>query len=609
MSEASDAPGILRGMSARVEKTERLHSIRDGLFCAFAVVICVLITDPAANTPFSDGFSYAKTALDFSQTGRIVYNGWATAMLGWLIPWGALFIKVFGFSFTVMRLSMLPIDFAAIFLFHQVLRRFGITPQNAVFGTFALAFSPIFFPSAAMFMTDMPGLLVILVCIYMCQRVVATRDDRSALVWLAFAAAVNLIGGTARQIAWLGALIMVPSTAWLMRERRGMKTAGAVLFLFSLFGVLGCLHWFNSQPYSVPEHIIWAPVRFMNFVHLGGQAIKAFLCLLLLAFPVFSAWLPGAHRLKRNAWLRFAGVMAFTIAFFILAYALNRIDMWLMPWLMFLLEEQSSLVPGMFGTPNAMVLWIRAAISLLVIGAAWIVAEQMMSRKRNRLPVSNTSSLSEKSLVWILCPFACSYFLLLTPRGAFALIQDRYLLGLTPIVIILLLWLYQETMGSKLPAISFILLGLFAVYSVAGTHDFFAESRAQMRAIQMVERAGVPRTFIMAGFPDDGWVQIQDGGHINEPRLRVPAGAYDRKIVNPYIPEACRDPFTQFTPAITPKYFIPFPWFKDPFETHPGWCYVPAEFPPIRYVTWLPPFKETLLVQRLRNPRTRVSAK
>jgi hypothetical protein len=576
--------------------------MRDGLFCAFAVVICVLITDPAANTPFSDGFSYSKTALDFFQTGHIVYNGWATAMLGWLIPWGALFIKVFGFSFTVMRLSMLPIDFAAIFVFHQVLRRFEITPRNAVFGTFALALSPIFLPSAATFMTDMPGLLAILVCIYMCQRAVATTGDRSGLAWLASATAVNLVGGTVRQIAWLGALVMVPSTAWLLRERRQMKIVGGLLWIVSVAGVLISLHWFNRQPYSVPEHIIWAPVRLMTPVHLGAQTVKAFLCILLLVFPVFAAWLPDARRLKRNGWVRFSGVIALYIALMIVAYALNRIDMWLMPWLMYLLEEQSSLVPGMFGTPDALVLWIRAAISVIVIGSAWIVAEQMVSRKPSTPPVSSTDLPSAKPLVWILGPFACGYFLLLAPRGAFDVIQDRYLLGLTPIVIIALLRCYQETVGAaKLPPISFILLGIYAVYSIAGTHDFFAQSRAEVRAIRMIENSGVPRRFIQAGFPDDGWVQLQNGGHMNEPRIQVPAGAYDRNTVNAYIPNPCRDPFTEFTPAITPRYFIPFPWFKDPFETHPAWCYVPAEFPAIHYTSWLPPFQETLLVQRLRN--------
>ncbi len=178
---------------------------------------------PVAAMPFGDDFSYTKTALEFARTGHFVYNGWATAMLGWLIPWGALFIKLFGFSFTAVRLSMLPIAMATVYLFHDILRRFGINPANAVLGTLTMALSPLFLPLASTYMTDVPGLFVIVVCIYMCQRAVAAKSNKAALYWLVFATLVNIAGGTVRQIAWLGALVMVPSTAWFLRERRGMK--------------------------------------------------------------------------------------------------------------------------------------------------------------------------------------------------------------------------------------------------------------------------------------------------------------------------------------------------------------------------------------------------
>jgi hypothetical protein len=174
-------------------------------------------------------------------------------MLGWLTPWGALFVKLFGFSFTTLRIALLPIAMATVYLLHQVLRRFGINRQNAVFGTLAVALSPIFLFMATSYMTDVPGLLVILVCIYMCQRAVAAQTDRAVLLWLCSAAIVNVAGGTVRQIAWLGSLIMVPSTAWFLRNRRGTKFTVALMWLLSLSAIIACLHWFNRQPYSVPE--------------------------------------------------------------------------------------------------------------------------------------------------------------------------------------------------------------------------------------------------------------------------------------------------------------------------------------------------------------------
>jgi hypothetical protein len=594
--------GAVTATSPLAEKDETSDSHRNALICVLIVTACVLLTNPVANTPFSDEFSYDKTALEFARTGHILYNGWATAMLGWLIPWGALCIKAFGFSFTVMRLSMLPIDAVTVYLFHQILRRFGINSGNAIFGTLAFALSPIFMPSAASFMTDVPGMFVIFACLYMCQEAVRTTSDRAAAIWLTFATVFNVAGGTVRQIAWLGALIMVPSTVWLLRKRHGMKATGAALWVFSLINVLIFLHWFNSQPYSVPEHIIWAQVYWMTFPHLAAQYVKTFLCLLLVIFPVTAAWLPSARKLHRKAWLRIALVMGLFVSLEILAYALGRIDTWIMPWLNFLMPEQSSLAPGMFGTPVAMALWIRLVISFVVIATALIVLEQEIVRKQSEQIPPDNHETSWNGIAWILGPFSISYLLLLAPRGAFDQIQDRYLVGLVPTAIVVMLKLYQEQVGAKLPVVSMAMLAVFGVYSVAGTHDFFAESRAQVRAIQMVEDSGVPRKSIQAGFPSDGWVQIENGGHINEARIKVPAGAYNP---NPpelkILPDGCANGFTRFAPIITPKYFTLFPWFKNPLDPPPSWCFVHAGYPPIDYTTWLPPFRATLYIEKLAN--------
>ena len=70
-------------------------------------------------------------------------------------------------------------------------------------------------------MTDMPGLLVLLLCTYLCLRAIVASSDRATVMWLVSAAMSSLVGGTVRQTSWLGALIVVPSTAWYLRRRRG----------------------------------------------------------------------------------------------------------------------------------------------------------------------------------------------------------------------------------------------------------------------------------------------------------------------------------------------------------------------------------------------------
>ena len=225
-------------------------------------------------------------------------------MLGWIIPWSALFIKVFGFSFTLVRLSMLPVTMACIYLVHANLLRFGIRDRNAVLGALTVGLSPIFLPMAAGYMTDVAGLFVIVLCLYLCQRAVAAHSDRATVLWLCCAAGSNVVGGTVRQICWLGALVMVPSTAWLLRKRRGVMATGIALWAVSILGVLTLLHWWNRQPYSVPEHIRQGPVTVHMVHHLVGILIKVFPVPIAASIPDSDCMATGrakAHPRCRNS--------------------------------------------------------------------------------------------------------------------------------------------------------------------------------------------------------------------------------------------------------------------------------------------------------------------
>ncbi len=564
------------------------HSRRNGLLCALLVAACIWMIYPVADMPFSDDFSYTKTALEFSRTGHFIYNGWATAMLGWLIPWGALFIKAFGFSFTAVRFSMLPIAMASVYVFHQTLRRFGLNPGNAILGALAMGLSPLFLPVASTYMTDMPGLFVILICIYMCQRAVAARTDREALLWLSSAMLVNVAGGTVRQIAWLGALVMVPSTAWLLRERHGMKIAGVLLWVSTLLGVVACLHWFNQQPYSVPEHVFAGPVHIGMLRHLTAQLIKAFLCLLLVISPILLAWLPIVGRLNQKARLRVVAVSAIFGLLALLLYAKGVLDYWLMPWLAYSLLITEGLELDLFAAK----FWMRLGISILVVITALVFVEQMTSQGWLKLHSFTKRTAAWNELIWILGPFSLSYVILLAPRATYFFIQDRYLLGLVPTAIVVLLKLYQERVTAKLSILSVFAVSIVAVYSVGVAHDLFADCRAWAKTIQMVQTSGVSRNYIEAGFANDGWTQIDGGGHINDARIQVPAGAYkpDTPVAN--LPKECASWFSPYTPAVTPHYFI---------TGSPGSCFARTEYAPIHFTTWLPPFHRAFYVQELKD--------
>ncbi|MEO6805813.1 MAG: glycosyltransferase family 39 protein [Edaphobacter sp.] len=165
------------------------------LLCALALLTCAFAAWPFAETGIVDDWSYIRTAQILAQTGHIVYNGWATAMLGWLLPSAALLIKVFGFSFTVARMSILLVSVATAFLLQRSFVRASLKDWNATLATLTFVLSPLFLPLSVIFMTDVPGILAIVLCFYGCLRALQAATTRTSAAWIIFAALTNAMGG------------------------------------------------------------------------------------------------------------------------------------------------------------------------------------------------------------------------------------------------------------------------------------------------------------------------------------------------------------------------------------------------------------------------------
>src|ERR1700728_575648 len=114
------------------------------VLCAFAVLLCELIARPFASMSVCDDGPYILMAQHLATTGHIVYNGGATAIIGWQLYLGAAFIKLFGFSFTAVRCSTVLVAMAIAFLLQRIMVRSGITERNSTLGTLALVLSPLY---------------------------------------------------------------------------------------------------------------------------------------------------------------------------------------------------------------------------------------------------------------------------------------------------------------------------------------------------------------------------------------------------------------------------------------------------------------------------------
>src|SRR5882757_1650453 len=150
---------------------------RAAILCALLLAVCTLASYPFSEIGGNDDFAYVRSAKALADTGHLIYFGWSSAMLGWQLALGALFIKLFGSCFTATRASVLLVALATAFFLQRTFVRLGLRETNASFATLTLVLSPLFIPLSFSFMSDIPGLFAIVLTLYLCLRAIVFFND------------------------------------------------------------------------------------------------------------------------------------------------------------------------------------------------------------------------------------------------------------------------------------------------------------------------------------------------------------------------------------------------------------------------------------------------
>lgn len=552
------------------------------LFCALAVLVCELISRPYANMGVCDDMPYIQIARTLAATGHILYNGPTTPMLGWQIYLGAAFIRLFGFSPTTVRMSTLLIAMALAFVLQRTLVRANISERNATIGTLAFVLSPLYLVLSVTFMTDIPGLFAIVVCLYGCLRAVQATTSRAAIGWLCFAVAAGAICGTTRQIAWLGVLVIMPSTLWLLRSRRSVLLAGIAATIAGDLFIFACLQWFKHQPYNVPEHLLVDTFSLsLMFSQLGRMLLDGPFLLL----PIVALFLPGIRKSRPRVLIAVGVLLAGYIFMATFPSHLRG---------HFPLDPVGDDWVGIYGMFDVMMLkgqppillsrWVQVLLTVLSIGGVFGLICSIRSRKLLR-PVDLPAAVSWNQLGWMLGPMVSVYLLLLIPRaGAFRLI-DRYLLPLLVVAMMCMVRFYQEYLLVRLPSITGFLIGLLAIYGIVTTHNTFAVDRGRVALAEELRAAGVPDTAVDGGWEYNQEIELRHSRFINDYRMVLPKNAY--VPAPPLAAGTCDVNGYDLTPHIRPLYGISF---------DPNVCYGPAPFAPVTYSEWLATGPGTLYV-------------
>jgi hypothetical protein len=581
-----------------MQLARRLHL--PALLCALSVLVCELIAHPFASMSICDDGPYILMAQHLAATGHIAYNGWAAPMLGWQLFLGAAFVKLFGFSFIAVRSSTLLVATVMAFVLQRILVRSGITERNATLGTLALVLSPLYLMLSVTYMTDIFGLFAIVICLYGCLRALQASTSRAAILWLCFAVATNAVCGTSRQIGWLGLLVMVPSTLWLLRTKRSVLLAGAAINLSGALFILVCMQWLKHQPYTVPEHLL--PPTF-PIAHTFAQLLYLFLDAPFLLLTPLALFLPSIRKSRPRVLATLCALFAGYL--FLALYPSHlRGNFPLEPtlfngnWVSVhgIYEGVVSLSDWHSTPPVFLHTGVRVLLTIVSLGGLLGLLVSLAHSRNAQSSNTQSATLPSPTPSWnppswnqlaaLLLPLTLVYVVLLLPRAT-GLLFDRYLLPLLVFALLCLVRFYQERIQPQLPLASVLLIAIMAIYGVAVTHNMFSLDRARIALASELRSNGIPDSSVDHGWEYNLLTELQLAGYINEKEIVLPAHAYTPTPPPP--PGICQMLFYDRTPHIHPLYGISF---------QPNVCNGPAPFAPVHYSIWLSSSPGTLYAVR-----------
>ena len=571
-------------------------------FCSLAVLLCELIARPYADMGICDEGPYILVAKNLAVTGHIHYNGWSAAMLCWQLYLAAALIKVFGFSFTTVRASTILVSVASAFLLQRILVRCGISERNAVIGTLALVLSPLYLLLSATFMSDIHGLFGIILCLYACLRALQASNDRASIGWLCFAVAADVAVGTSRQLTWLGVLVMIPSTLWLLRAHRRVLLVGSAATIAGFLTIGALLIWLRHQPYTTPGSYGIGHVPWLDII---AVFVRFFLEFPFLLLPVSGLFLLVIRKCRPRTAVTVCG---FLVAFMFLAtypsHLRGHFSSLLEPTLGISGSDFITIYGGYEslsqGRPLLFIpLWVQGLLTFVSLGGVIGLVLSFFATRRPQEVAPETVSPSWNQLEILLGPFAAAYVVVLLYRALAVAndhsgwVFDRYSLGLLLVVLICLVRRLQDRVESRFSLWSFVLIAIMAAYGVAFTHNTFALSRARVAMAAEIRAAHVPDTSVDNGWEYNLLVELQHTPYINNPSIATAANPY---IPAPPVPAgACAMVLGNNTPHVHPIYGVSF---------EPGICAGAAPFAPIHYSRWLTSEPGTLYVVRYTDSST-----
>jgi hypothetical protein len=444
-----------------------------------------LLVGASADAPVIDDWVYAWSVQHLVDTGRLQILDISAFYPIAQVLWGALFVRVAGFSFGVLRLSTLVLSGLGCWTVYLTLRELGCRRSTSLLGALALAFDPVYFALSFSFMTEVPFVSLSAMALYWYIR--AIRRDEPASVWTG--CLCSAVAFLIRPIGVLLPLSILPALVW-SRDWRASLRESATPLLATLV-VMGGLQ--IAMPRMLGP-LDWAVIRQSYLQWWFTVPVGAYLqwnveLLFVAVFPFAPLLVASIARWRR---MLEVGAVAIVLAI-VCRIAMGAVPMPLPDWQTWSLQDIAarSMLDGAVSPSR----WSLAAVpivkvlGLLAVAALGVIVVQgWRQRSELRRPelVIFTTALLQVACINVLWFYNDRYYVVLAPVlaivGARALDRDRA--------------------GKWIAA---AMLVIWAGTAVSGARDMLAFNDACAKAARELEASGIPPWDIDAGYALNGW--------------------------------------------------------------------------------------------------------
>jgi len=426
---------------------------------------------------------------------------WGAMILIAQTQWGTLFCKIFGFSLTTLRFSVLVLGAAGIIFYYLLALKISRKEFTAFFSSLVIAFNPLYFSLSNSFMTDVPFLVCLMGATYYYSLYFANDKTKYIFPALFFLLAATMI----RQIGVLMAISLVVAHRYMYPAR--WKRLILVLWISGMvIIILWGVTFFLSEKHLLPAAYGKISDLFRNWnwtEKISGiipRTCQLFMYSSLLLFPLFIVFLPsvwgGTYPPARRIILVLSLLLALPVFLHRGEFPTENYiyDFGLGPRILM------DTVQGLNWRPNLAhqslsAIWIWGVLCTFFIFMVLLLSSVAARRKDLAMTANPIKVISIVFLIFY---------------TGFSLVNvffyDRYIL---PFIIFLSFVCIRH--AQKIPAwiriVSLVVFTGIVFYSVTATHDSFAFNRARWNGLNNLIRKGVSPKIIDGGFEFNGWYE------------------------------------------------------------------------------------------------------